>query len=77
MLRRHNLSPFTQSKKSKIVPVPSLPLTTTVNDSLYHSLDDLVSLWEQRLAKSTTTLHDQHDDQHQLAYIENSSFDVL
>ena len=69
MLRRHNLSPFTQSKKSKIVPVPSLPLTTTItnintDDSLFQSLDDLVSLWEQRLAKSTTTstsLHEQHD----------------
>jgi len=65
MLRRHNISSFTQSKKSKIVPVPSLPLTATVNDSLYQSLDELVSLWEQRLAKSTTTLHDQHDDQHE------------
>ena len=65
MLRRHNISPFTQSKKSKIVPVPSLPLTTTVNDSLYQSLDELVSLWEQRLAKSTTTLYEQHDDQHE------------
>jgi len=65
MLRRHNISPFTQSKKSKILPLP-LTTTTNINDgSLFQSLDDLVSLWEQRLAKSTTTLHDQHDDQHE------------
>ena len=58
MLRRHNLSPFTQSKKSKILPLPLTTTTTTTNindDSLFQSLDDLVSLWEQRFAKSTTT----------------------
>ena len=56
MLRRHNLSPFQSKKKSKIAP--SLPLTTTTNindDSLFQSLDDLVSLWEQRLSKSTSS----------------------
>lgn len=71
MLRRHNLSPFTQSKKSKILPLPLTTTTTTstnIDESLFESLDDLVSLWEQRLAKSTTSLeqHDQHEtfDEH-------------